>query len=145
MSKSKKSWFRISLRAALLMLAICGGDAASAQQKTQSVAPTYRIGPGDTLKITVVKHPELSADAIVVRPDGYIRLPMFHEEQAIGLGTNDVRAAGLSTVELGRVLSEKIKHETTVVVKEVRPYKPLKTEPVKTEPKPNSSSSPRPE
>jgi protein involved in polysaccharide export with SLBB domain len=141
MSESKKSCFRICLSAALLMSAFCGGT-ATAQQNTQSVASDYRIGPGDTLKITVAKHPELSADAIEVRPSGYTRLPMFHEEQALGVGTNDVAAAGLSAEELGRVLSRKIEHETTVVVKEVRPHKPLKTVPVKTEPKPNSNSSP---
>jgi protein involved in polysaccharide export with SLBB domain len=99
------------------MSAFCGGTATTAQQKPQPAASDYRIGPGDKLQITVAKHPELSAAAIVVRPDGYIRLPMFHEERAMGIATNDVRAAGLSTLELGRVLSDKIEHETMVVVK----------------------------
>lgn len=118
--------FRVCFGAAFLIWAISGGDTTTAEQEPQPPAASdYRIGPEDTLRITVSKHPELSVDAIVVRPDGYIRLPMFHEEQALGLGTNDIRAAGLSTGELSRVLSYKIKYETTVVVKEKASHRPV--------------------
>jgi hypothetical protein len=115
---------RVCFGAALLVCAISGGHATTAQQTPQSAASIYRVGPLDTLQIIVSKHPELSVDAVVVRPDGYIRLPIFHEEQAIGLGTNDVRAAGLSTGELSRVLSHKIEHETIVVVKQKASQRP---------------------
>jgi protein involved in polysaccharide export with SLBB domain len=121
--------FRVCLGAAFLMCAVFGGDTTTAEQNPQPLAASdYRIGPEDTLQITVSKHPDLSVDA--VRPDGYIRLPIFHEEQALGLGTNDVRVMGLTQDdELGRVLSRKIGHRTTAVVKEAKSKRLIETEP----------------
>ncbi|HEY9548632.1 MAG TPA: XrtA/PEP-CTERM system exopolysaccharide export protein [Kiloniellaceae bacterium] len=51
--------------------------------------PTYRIGAGDVLEITVWREPELST-AVTVRPDGRISVPLVE----------DLRAAGRTPMEL---------------------------------------------
>jgi polysaccharide export outer membrane protein len=57
----------------------------------------YVIGGGDTLQINVWKNAELSQN-VIVRPDGQITLPLIR----------DVKAEGLTAVELGKVLAEKL-------------------------------------
>lgn len=56
----------------------------------------YRIGGGDTLLVNVWKNPELS-QSVVVRPDGQITLPLIR----------DVKAEGLTAMELGKVLADR--------------------------------------
>lgn len=56
----------------------------------------YLIGGGDTLQINVWKNAELSQN-VVVRPDGQITLPLIR----------DVKAQGLTAMQLGQVLAEK--------------------------------------
>jgi polysaccharide export outer membrane protein len=56
----------------------------------------YRIGGGDTLVVNVWKNAELS-QSVVVRPDGQITLPLIR----------DVKAEGLTAMELGKILAEK--------------------------------------
>jgi protein involved in polysaccharide export with SLBB domain len=50
----------------------------------------YRVRSGDKLGVKFVYHPELSDAAVLVRPDGFISLPLV----------DDIRAAGLTTGEL---------------------------------------------
>lgn len=64
-----------------------------------SAAPAqeeYRIGGGDTLLVNVWKNTELS-QSVVVRPDGRITLPLIR----------DVKAEGLTALELGNALAER--------------------------------------
>jgi polysaccharide biosynthesis/export protein len=74
------------------------------------VSPSYVIGPDDTLFISVWKEPDLT-ETLPVRADGMISLPLL----------NDVQAAGLTPMQLGSSLSEKLKkyvsdpHVTIVV------------------------------
>lgn len=80
---------------------------------TQAVVG-YRIGADDELMISVWHEPELS-QAVVVRPDGIITLPLL----------NDVRVAGMTTEELQTALTEKLKAlvndpQVTVSVKAVK-------------------------
>lgn len=58
----------------------------------------YVIGPLDVLQITVWKEPEMSMASVPVRPDGKISLPLL----------NDVRAAGLTTVQLNASLTTQL-------------------------------------
>ena len=58
----------------------------------------YKIGPQDVLRIDVWKEAEVSR-AVPVRPDGKISLPLL----------NDVQAAGLTPMQLGNSIKEKLK------------------------------------
>lgn len=74
----------------------------------------YVIGASDVLSISVWRNPELSLVAVPVRPDGKISAPLV----------DDVQAAGLTTSELKKVLTERLAEyitapDVTVVVVEV--------------------------
>lgn len=72
--------------------------------------PTYVIGADDTLYISVWKEPDLT-ETLPVRADGKISMPLL----------NDVQAAGLTPMQLGAELTDKLKkyvsdpHVTIVV------------------------------
>ncbi len=76
----------------------------------------YQIGAGDILDISVWKNAELSRQ-VTVRPDGMISLPLV----------NDVRAAGLTPMELRELLAKRLAEyvpaaEVSVIVSKVRSY-----------------------
>jgi polysaccharide biosynthesis/export protein len=93
----------------LALVAIQAGSLAQAKafpQKNTSQAlvaapatPTYIIHPDDVLDISVWNQANLSFKGLPVRPDGKISLPLI----------NDVKAAGLTAMELGQEISEKLK------------------------------------
>ena len=90
----------------LVMIAIGIGESRAAEKKTatqtwsaKGSAGDYSIGIGDMLKITTWKEEELSMEEILVRTDGKISFPLV----------NDVRAAGLSPVELKRSIEAGLK------------------------------------
>jgi len=60
--------------------------------------PNYSIGAQDELNIDVWKEPEISR-TVPVRPDGMISLPLL----------NDIQAAGLTPMQLGSQITEKLK------------------------------------
>lgn len=62
------------------------------------VAPDYRIGPDDSLQVTVAEDSHMSG-AVLVRPDGKISLPMI----------GDVPAAGFTPVQLALNITELVK------------------------------------
>lgn len=112
------------LRAIAVFLAACTcGFLPAINGETPVVATTdppshFVIGPGDVLAINVFKEPEASVPSIVVRPDGFISMPMVKE----------VEAAGLTPVELEKVLSQKFARflrdaDVAVIVKEVHSEK----------------------
>jgi polysaccharide export outer membrane protein len=74
----------------------------------------YVIGESDMLRITVWNNPRLSLDAVIVRPDGKISLPLV----------DDVHSAGLTAHELKAVITERLSSyvsdpEVTVVVLQI--------------------------
>jgi polysaccharide export outer membrane protein len=78
--------------------------------------PGYRIGPEDVLQISVFGNEKLSR-IVPVRPDGMISLPLL----------NDVRAAGLTPMELRESLTKKLVEfvpspEIAVIVTEVKSF-----------------------
>jgi len=74
------------------------------------VSPSYVIGPDDMLFVSVWKEPDLT-NTLPVRADGMISMPLL----------NDVQAAGLTPMQLGASITEKLKkfvsdpHVTVVV------------------------------
>lgn len=101
-----------SLLAVLTLLAACSGLPSSRDMPPVSeLAPEpYEIGVGDTIDVHVWRNPELS-QSIVVRPDGYISMPLM----------GDVRAAGkrpeMLASEISVALGEYIRTpEVTVMV-----------------------------
>jgi len=58
----------------------------------------YTIGVTDVLRISVWKNPELTVDAVPVRPDGMISVPLI----------NDVQAEGLTPEELKEVIAREL-------------------------------------
>ena len=91
--------------------------AVSAPDESKAVAattdPAYVIGEEDVLSINVWKDPEVSR-TVPVRPDGKISMPLI----------NDVQAAGLSPVQLGMAITEKLRKfmadpQVTVIVTQI--------------------------
>ena len=77
----------------------------------------FRIGPEDVLDVQVWKNDELSR-VVPVRPDGMISLPLV----------NDIRAAGLTALELRGAITQRLSEfvpspEVSVIVREVRSVK----------------------
>ena len=92
--------------------------AAGDRDPRKGGAESYRIGPEDLLRISVWKNDAMSSPAVLVRPDGMISLPLV----------NDVKATGLTALELRDVLTEKLKEfvpnpEVSVIVSEIRSLK----------------------
>lgn len=94
---------------------------ASPPRGTPEPAPSvlerepYVIGHGDLLRISVWKNPELSVEAVPVRPDGKISVPLL----------DDVQAAGLTPEELKELLTKALAEyvanpDVTVLVTDVR-------------------------
>jgi polysaccharide biosynthesis/export protein len=69
----------------------------AAPQRTTSTE--YVIGSGDELSIFVYQAPELSDQAITVRPDGKISMPLVQ----------DIPAAGLTPPELANNITQRLK------------------------------------
>ncbi|HEV8586838.1 MAG TPA: polysaccharide biosynthesis/export family protein [Methylomirabilota bacterium] len=97
-------------------IACAEGQAAVREDRT---APfdEYRIGPEDTLQISVWKNDPMSK-TVPVRPDGLISLPLL----------GDIRAAGSTPTELRDVLVKRLSEymptpEVAVIVTEVRSFK----------------------
>lgn len=88
--------------------------AASPAASPSRVAPEkYIIGPSDTLTVTVWKEPTLTG-SLLVRPDGMISMPLL----------GDVHAAGLTPLQLGDRITERLKRfvqdpNVTVVINQI--------------------------
>ena len=85
---------RRSLAFAVIIICVACWHSASGLAETKE-PPTYRIGPGDALKITVWRDPELST-SVTVRPDGRITVPLVE----------DVPAAGKTPAELAETIKQ---------------------------------------
>jgi polysaccharide export outer membrane protein len=110
---------------AFTFLAIVGVHPVSAQQRGGAALPgkdtlaleEYRIGPEDVLAVSVWKNEPMSR-TVPVRPDGMISLPLL----------DDVRAAGLTPMQLRDLLAQKLAEyvpspSVSVIVNEVRSFK----------------------
>ena len=69
---------------AVLLVVLAPAPATWAQNVDRAeVAPDYRIGPGDSLRIFVFQNEELSS-TVPVRPDGKISTPLVEDMIAVG-------------------------------------------------------------
>ncbi len=111
---------RGSRAAALLLFAL------SVLAQTNKPAPepaahpprNYVIGPGDVLQVVVMKEPEASVQAVVVRSDGMVSLPLIKEIAAAGLTPRELEQ--LITKSLSRLIRDA---DVTVLVREIHSEK----------------------
>lgn len=83
----------------IMALSGCGSDpvrSVSVRDRAQ-FSDEYHIGPADVLQITVWKN-EMLTRQVPVRPDGMISMPLI----------NEVRAAGLTPMQLRNVLKNRL-------------------------------------
>jgi polysaccharide biosynthesis/export protein len=99
MRRTTAMWIFLALALASLPALAAAQDSTQAKDPTASQAgPGYVIGPDDTLYISVWKEPDLT-ETLPVRADGKISMPLL----------NDVQAAGLTPMQLGAALTDKLK------------------------------------
>jgi polysaccharide biosynthesis/export protein len=89
-------------------------DSLGATAPRTPLPDDYRIGPGDTLQISVWREPEASVPSAVVRPDGYISMPLLKQ----------IEVAGVTPTELERKITERLTEyinapDVTVVVAQI--------------------------
>ena len=60
-----------------------GAQQAAQDEAAAAVSPDYRIGPGDTLKVSVFQNDNLTV-TLPVRPDGKISTPLVEDMVAVG-------------------------------------------------------------
>lgn len=82
----RRNFPRILSVIALFALATCTATTppASLVAPPGDAAAAYRIGPGDTLSISVYGAPDLSVASLPVRPDGRISTPLVPDLAAVG-------------------------------------------------------------
>jgi polysaccharide biosynthesis/export protein len=91
-----------------LSVTLGAGQPGAAEKKTDDAQQTwsakasskdYKIGAGDILEIVTWKEEDLSREEILVRLDGKLTFPLL----------NDIQAAGLTPLELKRVIEAGLK------------------------------------
>jgi polysaccharide export outer membrane protein len=82
-----------------------------------AVGPDYRLTPGDKIRIDVYKDAQLS-QALQVRPDGKITMPLIGDIQATGRTSNELRDAISKALADGKYLLDA---PVTVIVMETVP------------------------
>jgi polysaccharide biosynthesis/export protein len=98
--RTRQTCARLGAVALLILIAACAGQpelAPASTTETTTTTESYRIGPGDTLKVFVWGNPALS-DEVPVRPDGRISIPLLE----------DVEAADRTPSELSREIEQKL-------------------------------------
>jgi len=107
------TFMRAGLVAVLgLVITACTGLPSSAEMPPASEldAEPYEIGVGDTISVHVWRNPELG-QSIVVRPDGFISMPLMGDVEAEGKRPEDLAS------EISDTLGEFIRTpEVTVMV-----------------------------
>lgn len=96
----------------LLVAAGCSstsGGASNVAAQLPAASAEYVIGPGDILRVFVLRNPELTAE-VPVRPDGKISTPLV----------NDMIAVGKSASQLGRdveqALAEYVRNPSVSII-----------------------------
>jgi len=85
------------------------GAKAQADRIADGAPSEYLIGPGDTLKINVLRNPELNAE-VPVRPDGKISTPLVNDVVAVGKTPTQLAQ------EMEKVIGEFVRAPTVNVI-----------------------------
>jgi len=115
MTRSPSATRSLCIALVLALASACSapGGATAPPPEGGSAPAAYRIGPEDVLHVSVWQNEEMTQD-VVVRPDGKISLPLIQ----------DIRAEGLTAVELAHVIQQKLlpyvkNPDVSVIVKEI--------------------------
>jgi polysaccharide export outer membrane protein len=81
----------VFISAFFVLSCLTGVHAAPSDTATSAVSSTYKIGPGDVLKISVWKEEGMEQE-VLVKPDGGITFPLAGDIQANGLTTQELTA-----------------------------------------------------
>jgi polysaccharide export outer membrane protein len=102
-----------------ILLAVClfAFLALDAMQATAQANGDYRVGPGDSIQVSVWKEPEVST-VVVVRPDGKISIPLV----------NDLVVSGKTPMEIQEIVKERLSSyikdpNVTITVREIQSKK----------------------
>jgi polysaccharide export outer membrane protein len=77
--------------------------------------PGYVIGLEDVMDVVIWKEKDMSAENVVVRPDGKISLPLVNDIPAVGLSVEQLRA------NISQAVSKLVPEgEVSVVIKQIR-------------------------
>lgn len=91
------------------------GAAGAVHADARTDEPTYTVKAGDTLAIAVWKEPDLTSNAVLVRPDGTFSFPLVGQVDARGKSVQDLQT--LVTERLRKYISDPV---VTVSVQEVK-------------------------
>ena len=93
------------------LLAGCSSAPPYPEAPTQAASPDYlyKIGPGDSVNVSVWRNPELSM-TVTVRPDGRITAPLFEDLPALGKDPTTLAR------EIEKVLSKFIRDPVVTVI-----------------------------
>ena len=98
-----------------LMTLFLMANVAASQELKGAQTQDYKLGPDDVVGVTVRKHPEFSAEAVTVTPDGKIRLPVVDEILVSGKTLQQVN------ILITNALRKRLKFpEVTVTLKQTR-------------------------
>lgn len=117
-SLRRLTWCLVFGSAVLVVQGCCGPNINYDYAAENARVGTYRVGPGDVLRISVWGNPELSGNANV-RPDGQITLTLVGEVQAAGRTPTEIQQ------EISRRLARFVKTDpnVTVTVAQVNSYR----------------------
>lgn len=93
-------------------------DAAAAAKSADQPLDEYRIGIEDVLRVAVWGEPGLSIDALKVRPDGKITVPLV----------NDIHVVGMTPLEVKEQITAKLadfirEPNVTVIVQQINSFR----------------------
>lgn len=80
-----------ALAATTLHAAACRSPLSGPWPPVEAAMQTYRIGPGDVMRVSVFGNAELNS-RVTVRPDGRVTLPLLDEIAVAGRTVNEVAA-----------------------------------------------------
>lgn len=93
-----------------LLVTFCAGAFGQQEDDLLSASGSYQINPGDVLSLEVWNEPTLSAEQLLVRPDGFISVPVVGEIQAGRHTVSEIEDA------IATSLNKYLKDEPTIVV-----------------------------